>query len=705
LRCSGVYSPIKLLSETVASLPVRLIESETKREVKDHPVAELLRNPNLEQTPPEFWEMMLANYFTWGIGYCEKIESNGFVSQLWPLAAGHTEPVRVNGRLVYHYTVPDTGQRVPINSEDMMAFRMFGMTSNLKAHAPIWMAQRAIELSLSIEHAVTENFTDGVRPDMIVNLPPEKALERLEDLGADFLKEEHLKIQNQIAGARTRRELYLPFGYSSTPYAANYQQAQVSEVRDFQILEFCRIWRVPPSKVGVSSSVTRVNAEQDNLSFYQDTIRPILAKFQSRLERDLLIGRDRERLSIRFVPRAILRGDIKTQTDQYTRLWQIGALTTNQILGFEDLPPLDDPRADQPNWPVNTTTEQIGGADQGGTNEEARAEAAALKRAWESQISSLLGSLDDERHHSDTLVPMLDELIEDRRLLDDELNEQCELRQAFEWENDRLFQERQGLEAENAVLVAERHGLTVQIAAIKDSPNAVMLRGAPTEKQKRSLKGRKAASEGVKGAFAAAIAKVVRKEKAVVSKDAASLIGKRNVAGLKRRIKALYSPDGELTGFLADNVQALVRALLDGIVAEIRKETGGEFTTKDLDKMHREFTRIYVRDYTHSSLFQLLDAIEEAEGDVLEAIEQRLDEWENGTNADNPTRAEKESAQQTHKGNSVFTKGLYVLAGVANVLITGGTCEICAPLQGVYKIANAPSPGFHHGCGCDLVSA
>jgi hypothetical protein len=200
-----------------------------------------------------------------------------------------------------------------------------------------------------------------------------------------------------------------------------------------------------------------------------------------------------------------------------------------------------------------------------------------------------------------------------------------------------------------------------------------------------------------------AIGRVVRKERAVVTRVAKAELGERSVGSLKRKLRALYS--GELEDFLEENIRGPIKTLLDGIVAEIRRETEAEFNEKDLAKMHREFVRIYVRDYTRSSLFQLYDAIEDAEADVLAAIEERLGEWENGTSEENPTRAEKESAQQAHKGNSVFTRGLYGLAGVALVQIVGGSCEVCAPLQGVYKTANAPQPGFHHGCGCDLVSA
>jgi HK97 family phage portal protein len=369
LRNSAVYSCIKLLSETIASLPVRIIETATKVEATSHPLAHRLREPNPEQTAPEFWEMVLANYFCWGSGYCEVFRQGTRIVELVPFAAGHTEAKRINGRLVFVYTAPGTGQVITLQQDQVMAFQMFGLNHGHKTFAPIWVAQRAIELALTQEQTATENFSDGLRPDIIIKLPPEKALEKLSDLGPEFLKQESLKIQNQIAGARTRRELYLPFGYDSTPYSANFQQAQFRETRDFQILEFCRVWRVPPSKLGVISKQPNANTEQDNLSFYQDTLRPVLNKLEKRLERDLLTERERGQYSIRFYPRAILRGDIRTATEQYTKLWQIGTLSRNEIRDYEDLPPIEG--GDEYMIPTNMTTEQIGGADQSGTNPQA----------------------------------------------------------------------------------------------------------------------------------------------------------------------------------------------------------------------------------------------------------------------------------------------------------------------------------------------
>jgi hypothetical protein len=199
----------------------------------------------------------------------------------------------------------------------------------------------------------------------------------------------------------------------------------------------------------------------------------------------------------------------------------------------------------------------------------------------------------------------------------------------------------------------------------------------------------------------------VRKEKAVVMEDVSRLLTNRSPQDLRERLEALYSANGELTKFLNSNISAPIRTLFDAVVAEMRKELGTDFPEDDLERMFREYQRIYVRDYTSFSMFQLLDLMDqtESEADIEAAFEGRFGEWENGTTEDNPSRAEKESTQETRKGSSVFAKGMYLLSGITLLsVVNPSPCEFCDPLIGTYNINSAPTPPFHRGCECDVVS-
>jgi phage portal protein BeeE len=74
MSVTAVYACIRLISETVASLPLRMYEvgSDGSRvEVKAHPVMSFIRNrPNANQTRVEFFEHFMLNLVSSGNAYC-----------------------------------------------------------------------------------------------------------------------------------------------------------------------------------------------------------------------------------------------------------------------------------------------------------------------------------------------------------------------------------------------------------------------------------------------------------------------------------------------------------------------------------------------------------------------------------------------------------------------------------------------------------
>ena len=89
MQTSAVYACVKILSETVASLPLHLYkkEKEGKHELADqHPLnACLYELPNEEMTSFEFRESMMSSLLLWGNAYARIIRRQGHVVELWYL--------------------------------------------------------------------------------------------------------------------------------------------------------------------------------------------------------------------------------------------------------------------------------------------------------------------------------------------------------------------------------------------------------------------------------------------------------------------------------------------------------------------------------------------------------------------------------------------------------------------------------------------
>ena len=621
LRNSVVYDAIRLLVETPSTLPLRLVDRKTKLEVSNHPISALLHEPNEEQTIIEFLEAMAANYFMLGNAYAEKVIERGRITALWPICASHVTTVRKDGRLLYEYNTPG-GKAVVLSDLNVIPLRMFGL-SELGGISPIWAAEKAINLSLTQEEMATQNYADGSRPDYVISLPPEKVLEQLEAIDADSLKADKATIQGMIEGAKTRRGMYIPFGYSlQAAPAANFEQSQFSEGRSFQVRELARIFDLPLSMLGEGEKPT----EEDRLKFYE-TIRRFITKFEKRLERDLLSPADRQKYQLKFMMQALLRANSQAQTDRYVRLWQIGQYTNNQIAEFEDEPISDDPRANEKHYPVNMTSENIAGTVQG-TNP------------------------------ADGGVPA------------------------------------RSLQAETR---AETEAKQVEKRVQKPLSDV----------QTRSLSGRKSAATRAKPLFKAAVERIVRKEKAMVLKDAKSILGNRAADNLEDRLREVYK--GELRSFIQDQVSKPVEVLFEEIVKTMRAELGNEFDEGELKTIVSRYQEIWLRDYIDSSLGQLIGIIKKAENsaDILGELETRFDEWENGRTDESPSRSEKESEQESSKGMNVFARAIYGLAGVKTLRwIVSDPCEFCDPYTDFEFNINADitTPPLHRSCFCSITS-
>lgn len=109
MQTTAVYSCVRILAETVASLPVHLYRyTETGKErVYDHPLYCLLHDePNPEMTSFVFRETLMSHLLIWGNAYAQIIrDGNGRVLALYPLLPDKMEADRdENGQLYYIYT-------------------------------------------------------------------------------------------------------------------------------------------------------------------------------------------------------------------------------------------------------------------------------------------------------------------------------------------------------------------------------------------------------------------------------------------------------------------------------------------------------------------------------------------------------------------------------------------------------------------------
>lgn len=329
MQSTAVYSCVRVLAETVASLPLHLYRrtDQGKMKASDHVMYNLLHNePNPEMTSFTFREMMMHHICLWGNCYAEKEMSvGGRVKALWPLLPDRVVVERLpSGRKVYRIT--DLG--VELNEDQVLHIPGFGF-DGLKGKSPISMTREAIGLSLAAEEYGATYFGNGAKPGGVLEHPGKLKDEGVKKL-RDSWNEMHKGLTNQ------HRIAILEEGMKYQQIGLPPGDSQFIETRKFQINEIARIFRVPPHMIGDLERSTNNNIEHQSIEFVVHTIRPYLVRFEQAMNKELFFKSEKNKYFAEFVVDGLLRGDIQSRYNAYAVARQWGWYSVNDIRELEN---------------------------------------------------------------------------------------------------------------------------------------------------------------------------------------------------------------------------------------------------------------------------------------------------------------------------------------------------------------------------------
>jgi hypothetical protein len=126
--------------------------------------------------------------------------------------------------------------------------------------------------------------------------------------------------------------------------------------RQFQIPEVARWFNLPPHKLKDLTKSSFSNIEQEQQSFYTDSILPWLVRLEQNYNFQLLDSADRSargygRLFFKHSVEGLLRGDSTARAALYTALFNVGSISPNEIREYEDKDPY--PGGDEYYVPLN----------------------------------------------------------------------------------------------------------------------------------------------------------------------------------------------------------------------------------------------------------------------------------------------------------------------------------------------------------------
>ena len=334
IQLSTVYACVRVISETVASLPLGVYEAQKdgNRKATEHPLYRLLHDePNSEMTSFVFREVMLAHLLLWGNSYSQIIRSGrNQITGLYPLLPDKMTVDRdKKGILTYTY-MTSTGDQVVLSPEDVLHIPGLGF-DGVMGYSPIALEKNAIGLGIASEEYGSKFFSNGARPSGILTHP--NTVKNPKALRESW---------NSAYGgsSNSNRVAILEEGMKFEPIAIPNNEAQFLETRKFQVDEICRIFRVPPHLVGNLEHATFSNIEHQSIDFAVHTIRPWLVRIEQSMNRALFTDQEKGRFYAQFNIDGLMRGDYKSRMEGYAIGINNGFMSPNDIRALENLNPI-----------------------------------------------------------------------------------------------------------------------------------------------------------------------------------------------------------------------------------------------------------------------------------------------------------------------------------------------------------------------------
>ncbi len=370
LTISAVWACARLISETIATLPLSMYENTSagKRVAGQHPLHFVIHTqPNTDSTAAVFWEAVVAAMLLRGNAHVERLLVGGRLVGLHFLDPRRLAITRMgDGTKRYRYT-EDNGTQREIPRDRIWRIPGFSLDGK-HGVSVVRYGANVMGAALAADTAASSTFANGLMPRVWFKYPKVLSPQQREEARENTI--------GRLAGAiNAGKPAILENEMEVGTVGINPDDAQLLESRAFSVEEVCRWFRVPPFMVGHSEKSTSwgTGIEQQMIGFLTFTLGPWLRRIEQAIVKDLLPPAERARYYPKFAVEGLLRADSAGRAAFYAAMVNNGVLTRDEVRELEDREPMGG------NAAVLTVQSAMTTLDSVGTATEAQAVRASLR--------------------------------------------------------------------------------------------------------------------------------------------------------------------------------------------------------------------------------------------------------------------------------------------------------------------------------------
>lgn len=271
-----VYRSVKMIAEAASSLPLLLYDGDD--EIFDHPVLDLLAQPNREQTTADFLEAWYGFLMVSGNAYAEAVATGGAVKELHVLRPDRMKVVPGSDGWPEGYEYHVGGEQfrfsglADVGIRQVLHVKHFHPLDDHYGMSPIEAAGTAIDIHNEAGKWNKALLDNAARPSGALVYAAREG---------QLTEDQYQRLKDELAdgfqGARNAgRPLLLEGGLDWKPLSLSPKEMDFIAAKHAAAREIALALGVPPMLLGIPGDNTYSNYQEANRSFWRQTVLPIV---------------------------------------------------------------------------------------------------------------------------------------------------------------------------------------------------------------------------------------------------------------------------------------------------------------------------------------------------------------------------------------------------------------------------------------------
>lgn len=335
LQLSAVWSCVRLISESIGTLPIKiykLSDGGVKTPFPEHPLSRLFRNKvNRWQTRQELIECLVYQFAMQGNDYSViHRNSRKEIIGIEPLMSTQMQVELING--APRYTYYTGSKQVNIDENQIWHNKLYG--NGIVGLSPIGFARNVIGLGQAAEKATTKIYKNGGKPSGLLTIDRVLGDEQRKAIKKNFA---------ELAEGNEDRLFVLEAAMNYSQVSLSPQDIELLQSRRYQIEDICRFFLVPSILVNDNHDNTAWGSGISEIiqGFYKFGLRPYAKRYELSMMTRLLNASERDTMRIEFDFNDILQPSLADRIKSGKEAVTGGLKRPNEWRNEEGLEPVD----------------------------------------------------------------------------------------------------------------------------------------------------------------------------------------------------------------------------------------------------------------------------------------------------------------------------------------------------------------------------